>query len=165
MCGPRAFRARSDWDELVDRLAERLRQRDDSALAPLLGRQVVEVRLHRRRQLVALLDALEPGVEERREGQVGVARRVGAPDLGPRRLLGAGLVERDPDQRGAVPARPGDVHGRLVPGHEPLVRVHPLREDRGDLAGVVELAGDERLADVAQVPLVVGVEERVPAVR
>src|SRR5204862_8228868 len=34
------------FGERVDRLAERLRQRDDSPLAALLGRQVVEVRLH-----------------------------------------------------------------------------------------------------------------------
>ena len=79
-------------------------------------------------ELVALLDPLEPRVEQRREGEVRVAGRVGAVDLRPRRLLGAGLVERDPDQGRAVALRPRDVHGCLVPGHEPLVGVDPLRE-------------------------------------
>src|ERR1700756_2167945 len=53
--------------QLVDRLAEPLRQRDDSPLAALLRSQVVQVRLHRIGQLVALLDPLEPRVQEARE--------------------------------------------------------------------------------------------------
>src|SRR3970040_64553 len=53
--------------ELVDRLAERLGQGDDPALAPLLCRQAVQVPLHRLRELVLLLDPLEAGVEQRRE--------------------------------------------------------------------------------------------------
>src|SRR5262245_45662730 len=61
--------------ELVDRLAERLGEGDDAALTPLLGGEVVEVRLHRIGQLVALLDPLEPRVQERREREVRVARR------------------------------------------------------------------------------------------
>src|SRR5437870_10296811 len=44
--------------ELVDRLAQSLGEGDDAALAPLLGGQVVEVRLHRVGQLVAPLDPL-----------------------------------------------------------------------------------------------------------
>src|SRR5580765_7268381 len=56
--------------ELLDRLAERFGQRDDPALAPLVGGQVVEVGLHRWGQLVALLDPLEPRMEQRREGQI-----------------------------------------------------------------------------------------------
>src|SRR5438105_12633153 len=102
--------------------------------------------------------------QERREREVRVARGVGTADLGARRLLRARLVERDPDQRGAVPLRPGHVHRRLVAGHEPLVRVDPLREDGRDLTRVPELAGYERLADVGEVPAILGVEERVAAV-
>jgi len=56
---------------------------------------------------------------------------------------------------------PCDVDRRLVAGHEPLVRVDPLREHGGDLARVTELAGDERLADRREVPLVVGVVEEL----
>src|SRR5438552_2200770 len=89
----------------VDRLAECLRQRDDASVAALLRSQVVEVRLHRLRQLVALLDSLEAGVQERCKRQVGVAGRVGTADLRARRLLRAGLVQWDSDQRGTVPLR------------------------------------------------------------
>ena len=40
-------------------------------------------------ELVALLDPLEARVQQRREGEVRVAGRVGAAELGPRRLLRA----------------------------------------------------------------------------
>src|SRR5205814_8297661 len=85
-------------------------------------------------------------------------------ELGPRGLLRSGLVERDPDQGRAVALRPGDVDRSLVAGHEPLVRVDPLREHSRDLARVPQLAGDERLARVREVPLVVAVEEGVAPV-
>src|SRR3954447_5661523 len=98
-------------------------------------------------------------MEQRCEGEVRVARRVGTADLGPRRLLGSGLVERDPDQRGAIALRPRDVDRRFIPWDEPLVRVHPLREDGADLARVAQLTGDERLPGVREMPLVVTVEE------
>jgi hypothetical protein len=88
--------------QLVDCLAEGLRQGHDPPLLPLLGGEVVEVAVHRRLELIALLDPLEPRVQERGEGEVGVAGRIGAADLGARRLLGARLVQRDPDQGRAV---------------------------------------------------------------
>jgi glutamine synthetase len=47
-------------------------------------------------------------VEQGGEGEVRVAGRVGAPDLRPRRLLGARLVQRDSDERGIV-ALPGSL--------------------------------------------------------
>src|SRR4051812_49689429 len=46
----------------LDRLAERLGQLLDAEPPALLGRQVVEVLLHRLGQLVALLDPLESGL-------------------------------------------------------------------------------------------------------
>src|SRR4051812_49515509 len=46
----------------LDRLAERLRQLLDAEPPALLGRQVVEVLVHRLGQLVALLDPLESGL-------------------------------------------------------------------------------------------------------
>src|SRR5215211_8634823 len=150
--------------ELVDRLTKRLRKADDAALAALLGRQVIEVLLHRRRQVVALLDPLESRMEKSREGEVRVARRIGTANLRTRRLLVPGLVERDPDEGRAVAARPRDVDGSLVARHEPLVGVDPLGEDRRDLAGMVELTSDEGLADIREVPLVVRVEEGVVSV-
>src|SRR3954454_25395342 len=45
----------------------RLRRLLDPEPAPLLGRQVVEVLVHRLGQLVTLLDALEAGLQERGE--------------------------------------------------------------------------------------------------
>src|SRR5262245_39245467 len=87
--------------ELLDRLAERLRQRHDPALLPLVGREAVQIGRHLRRQLVALLDALQPGLEQGGERQVGVARGVRAADLGARALLGARLVEGHTHERGA----------------------------------------------------------------
>ena len=84
-------------------------------------------------------------MQHRREAEVGVAGGVGAAQLGPGRPLLAGVVERHPDQRRAVAARPGEVGRRLVAGDQPLVGVDPLREQRRDLARVLELAGDERL--------------------
>src|SRR3954469_237593 len=123
----------------LDRLSQRLRQLLDAAALALLGSEVVEVLLHRLGQLVAMLDALEPGVQHRREAEVGVAGRVGAAELGPRRLLLARVVERHADQSGAVPPRPGEIDRCLIAGNEPLVGVHPLGEERSDLAGVLEL--------------------------
>ena len=105
-----------------------------------------------------------PGVQQDRERQVGVARRVGAAQLHARGLLLAGVVERHPHQRRAVAPRPRGVDRRLVARHQPLVRVHPLGEHRAHLARVAQLAGDERLADRGEVELVVGVVEGVGAV-
>src|SRR3954449_12674465 len=147
----------------LDRLAESLGQLLDAEPPALLRRQVVEVLLHRLGQLVALLDALEPRLQERGERQVRVARRIRTAELHARRLLLARVVERHADERAAVAPRPREVDGRLVAGDEALVAVHPLGEDRADLARVAQLAGDERLADVAEEVRVVLVEERVAA--
>src|SRR3954452_12543608 len=65
----------------LDRLAERLGQLLDAEAPALLGRDVVEVFVHRLGQLVALLDPLEAGLQEGGERQVRVARGVGAAQL------------------------------------------------------------------------------------
>jgi uncharacterized protein YyaL (SSP411 family) len=135
----------------------------DAKPPSLLAGEVVEVLLHRLRQLVALFDPLEAGLQQHGEGEVRVAGRIRAAQLHPRGLLAAGVIQRHPHQRGAVAARPGDVHGRLEARHKPLVGVHPLGEDRAGLARVLELAGDERLAHVGEEVLVVGVVEGVLA--
>src|SRR3954454_177980 len=147
----------------LDRLAERLGQLLDAEPPALLRRQVVEVLVHRLRQLVALLDPLECGLQQRGERQVRGARRVRTAKLHARRLLLAGVVERHADERAAVAPRPREVDRRLVARDEPLVAVHPLGEDRADLPRVPQLAGDEGLADVGQEVRVVLVEERVPS--
>src|SRR3954453_8454650 len=117
----------------LDRLAERLRQLLDPEPPPVLGRQVVEVLLHRLGQLVALLAAFEPRLQERGERQVRVARRIRTAELHARRLPRARVVERHADERAAVAPRPREVDGRLVAGDQALVAVHPLGEDRADL--------------------------------
>src|SRR5688500_4535557 len=76
----------------LDRLAQRLGKLLDPALGALLRGQVVEVLLHRLGQLVALLDALESGVQHPREAQVGIAGGVGTAQLSARRALLAGVV-------------------------------------------------------------------------
>ena len=129
----------------LDRLAERLRQLLDAGPLALLVGEVVEVLLHRRRQLVALLDPLEARVQHRREGQVGVAGRVGAAQLGPRGALLARVVDRHAHQGRAVAPAPRGVDRRLVAQHQALVRVDPLREHAADLARVAQEAGDKAL--------------------
>src|SRR4051812_9222080 len=93
----------------LDRLAERLGELLDPEPLPLLRREVVEVLVHRLGQLVALLDALEAGLQEGGEGEVRVAGGVGAAQLHARRLLLAGVVERHADEGAAVAARPCQV--------------------------------------------------------
>ena len=88
----------------LDRLAQRLRQLLDAEPAALVGREVVEVLLHRLGQLVAALDALQAGLQQHRERQVRVAGGIGRAQLHARRVLLAGVVERDAHQRGAVAA-------------------------------------------------------------
>src|SRR5487761_162310 len=117
----------------LDRFAERLRQLLDAQTPPLLRREVVEVLLHRLRELVALLDALEAGLQQHRECEVGVARRVRAAQLHARRLLLAGVIQRHAHERRAVAPRPRRVHRRLKAGDQALVGVDPLGEDRADL--------------------------------
>ncbi len=53
------------------------------------------------------------------------------------------LVHRHADEGGAVGVAPGHEAGRLVAAPQPLVRVHELVRDGGDLVGVLEEAGDE----------------------
>src|SRR4051794_20741805 len=86
----------------LDRLAERLRQLLDAAAVALLRSQVVEILLHRLRELVAVLNPLEAGVQHPGEAEVRVAGRIRAAQLRARRVLLAGVIERHADQRRAV---------------------------------------------------------------
>ena len=83
----------------LDRLSKRLGQLVDPQTATLIGSQVVEVALHRVRQLVAVLDALQTGLQQDGEREVGVAGRIGTPQFHPRRSLLAWVIERHPDER------------------------------------------------------------------
>src|SRR5919112_2571399 len=123
--------------------------------------EVVEVALHRFGQLVALLYPLEPRVQQRREAQVDVGRRVRAAKLHARGLLLTWVEAGNPYEGRAVLAAPGDVDGSLVARYQPLVGVDVLGEDYADLAGVPELSRDERLPVVGKEVLVIRVEESV----
>src|SRR5262249_31467822 len=134
----------------VQRLVEAVRQRLDAEDAALALGERPHVVLGLGRQFVAGLDALEAGRQDRGEGQVRVAGGVERAELDPGGVPLLRLVHRHPDQRGPVVVPPADVGGRLAAGPggplrrapQALVGVHPLVAHRGDLAGVLEQAGD-----------------------
>jgi len=132
----------------LDGLTQRLRELFDAQSPTLVGRQVVQVLLHRLGQFVPVLDPLQPRLEERGEGQIGIAGWIRAAKLHAGGSLLAGVIQRHADQGRPVAPGPGHVHRGLVSGYEPLVGVDPLGEDRADLPRVAELTGDERLADI-----------------
>ncbi len=94
-----------------------------------------------RLQLVALLHAGEAGAEDHREGQVGVARACPACGSPP-----AAWTTCPASTSAPAPARSGwrgpsdTAVGRLAADDQPLVGVHPLVGDRGDLPGVPQHA-------------------------
>src|SRR5258706_2642779 len=133
----------------------------DAVLLPLHGIHLVDVLLDRRPKHQLRVHPLQPRGQHHGEGEVGVAGGIRAAQLDPGRFLLAGLVHGYPHQGRAVPLAPGDVHRRLEPGHQPLVRVHPLVGDRRDLAHVLEDSGQIRPAVLGQVVLVLGIEEHV----
>ena len=136
---------------------ERLRELLDAELGQLLVGQLEQVGLGLRRQVVLLLDALQPGGQDQREREVGVAGGIGRAVLEAGGVRAAPLGDGHPDEAGAVVAGPRDVDRRLEPRHEPLVGVDGLVGDGGDLGGVVEQAGHEPLGHRRQV---VGVVRR-----
>src|SRR5829696_1751217 len=106
--------------DLPDRFAEVDGQCLDTHLLALVDGEVVEVALHRLGELVAFLDAFEPCMQERREAQVDVRRRVRTPELRALGLSLARVVDRHPHQRRAVAAAPGQVDRSLVAGDSRL---------------------------------------------
>src|SRR5262245_5287171 len=144
---------------------ERLAQAPRGALGlvrrPLRRVHLVDVVLARRAEREARRHALDARRNAEREREIGIARRIRAAELDTGRLLLARLVHRYPHERRPVPLSPGDVDRRLEPRHEPLVGVHPLVRDRGDLAHVGERAGQIGAAGLGQVLLVLGIVEDV----
>ena len=146
---------------LVDGVVQARGQRLDPLLGQLLGCQGEQVVVGLGRQRVVLGDAAQPGREDHREGEVRVAGAVGGPVLQSGRLGLAHLDHGHPHQRRAVVAGPAHVDGRLVSADEALVGVDPLVGHRGDLAGVVQQAGDEAARHLGEPVAVVLVDERV----
>ena len=135
------------------------RSRNLRNLRELLGREVVEVFVDRRRWLDAVLDAVESGHQHRGEREVRVARWVGATELEPLRLR-ALRVQRDAHRRGAVSLRVHEVHRCLVTGDEPLVGVRRWVRERADRRRVREQSADVPARHVGE-PRVTGfVEEQ-----
>src|SRR5690606_39172258 len=97
----------------TDGLLERARQRLDAERASLGLGELPVVCLGLVGQHVAILDALEPGEQDQRVGQVGVGGGVQTAVLDPGRLRLARLVHRHPHERRAVVVAPADVAGRL----------------------------------------------------
>ena len=133
----------------------------DATLGQVIGPEVVEVLVHRLRQFVALFDSFQAGLKHSGQTEVGVAGRVGTADLdvGAFRLAAVGLG--NPDQGGTVAPGQRQVDRRFEPRNQPLVGVDPLGVQRRDLAGVPELAGDERLRRLRKRPWLAFVEESV----
>ncbi len=90
-----------------------------------------------------------------------MAAGVDAAVFDPGGLALAGLVERDTDQRGPVVVAPAEVAGRLSAAPEPLVGVHELVGDGGELRGVLEDAGDELPRRFGELELCSGLVEGI----
>src|SRR6266545_4455853 len=131
----------------VERLVERARDLRHSG--QLLGRQLVEVLVERAEGLDLVADPVQTGHQHGRERQVGVAGRVGDPELDP---LGPGAarVQRDPGGGRAVALRVHQVDRRLVAGHQPPVAVGGRVGQRGQRRRVGQQATDVPAGHVRQ---------------
>ena len=130
----------------------------------LVRRELVEVLVDRLRRLDLVADAVDPGQQHRREGEVGIGRRVGAAELDAL-SLGVRPRDRDADRRGTVPLAVDEVHRRLEPRHEPVVGVDRRVGERQQRRRVLEEPADVVAGQVREpgVPGLV-VEERLAAV-
>ena len=151
--------------ELTDarRLEQVVGQGVNAQLLPPLRREVVDVDHHRIRAGHGVLNPFETGGEHDREGQVGIAGRVGEAQLDAGGDLLAGLVRRDADRRRPVALRPGDVHRGFVSGHQAPVRVVGRVGNEGHLSRMRQHPGDEVLGHRAQVVRIAPVVEGVLA--
>src|SRR5579871_3657268 len=120
--------------ELGDRLAQRLRQGSDAALAALLFRQVVRRADERRPRERGTADAVRGGGDEDGEREIGIARRIGAAHLD----AGRPLTWWDANERVRAALRPNRVNRRVPGGNEPLIGVHRGIADRGGCRRVRE---------------------------
>ncbi len=108
-----------------------------------------------------VVDPVQACHEDDGQGQVGVAGRVGAPELDPGSLAPDG---GDPDEGAPVPFRPGDVNGGLVTGHQAFIGVDQRVGDGCISPGVLHQAPDEVEGHIAQLILGVGVIEGIAAI-
>ena len=108
---------------------------------------------------ISFLNAVERRHQQSREGEVGVAARVGATELDPLRLRRR-RVHRDPHRRAPVALRVHQVHRRLEARHEPLVAVRRRVREGEQRRRVLEQAADGVHRHVGQAGVAVAREER-----
>ena len=144
-----------------DGLIQRSRERIHAQCAPFRGSQAPHVVLGAGRQLVTLVDSLEPGGQQDRVRQIRIHSAVHRSVFDSRAVALRWFVHRHPNQRGAVVVTPADPRGCFSPTGEPLVGVHPLVGDRGDLRSVREQSGDEGTRDFRELEISSGLVERV----
>src|SRR5579862_490332 len=118
--------------ERRDRLAKRRRE-------PLRIR-LVRVALERRRQLEGLLDAVQPGGDQRREREIRVDVAAGYPRLD---TLAAAAADDAEAARAVVPT-PRERGRRPAPGRIALVRVDVRREEERELLRARDPPREER---------------------
>ena len=141
--------------------ASRKRAADGRDLLQFLRRQVVEVLVHRRAGIDLVRDAVEARHQHRREGEIGVGRRVGEAHLD---ALGLRVRRPRNTARGrAVARRIGEQHRRLVAGHEPLVAVGRRVGEAVQRLGVLDDAADVIEALLAEVGIFVAGHDRLAA--
>ncbi|MPL90543.1 hypothetical protein SDC9_36596 [bioreactor metagenome] len=122
-------------------------------------RQVVEVLVRRRARIDLVLDAVEAGHHQRREGEIGVGRRIGEPGfdaLGLRRF-----GPRNTDAARAVAGRIGAQHRSLEARDQTLVRVRRRVGEGVQGLGVLQDTADEVQRFLRQVGIFVAGEERL----
>ena len=107
-----------------------------------------------------VLDAIDDRHENRRKSQVGITARIGAAKLDPLGLW-ARRVHRDPTARGSVALRVGEIHWRLIAGHQPLVAVGGGIGDRQECRRVAENATQSMHRHVGKPRVARASEERV----
>ena len=108
-----------------------------------------------------LIDAVEAGAQHHREREIRIARRIRHAQLDARR----GAARRGhAHERAAILLRPRDRRRRFVAGHQPLVRVHERVGDRAEALRVLQQPADVVQARLAQLNVVLRIEERVLAV-
>ena len=129
-------------------------------LRQLLGRQVVEVLVHRLARIDLVLDPIQPRHEHRREGEVRVAGGIGEAHLDPLRLR-ARRVGGNPEGGRPVARAIRQRHRRLVPGNQPLVRVGGGVGDRRQGRAVLDDPADVVEGYLREVGVAVAVEQRL----
>src|SRR3954452_5304560 len=119
--------------ECLDRLQEGVRE--------ALGVRLVRVPLERRRQLERILDAVEAGCQDGREGKVGIDVAARDSRLRPQALA----VADDAEAAGAVVVPPREGRRRPASRGVALVGVDRRREEDRELLEARDLAGQELL--------------------